>query len=310
MNLSSDNSSATVGPTRRDSLVTALIKNLIVTLLCLIINYINGTQIHTFRKHQIFNSNPRYILFIHLVINDMLQLFLSTFLHVITYVFVRVNVSFCSIILVTIILTTLNTPLNLASMAIERYIAICLPLRYGHICTVRKTYGLIGLMWVLSVFAILPDFFALLTTQPLTFFHSPVICLREQVFRSAYSVVNREVSHTVFLVLVWLTLVYTYINIVCAAKRASAQAQRARNTILLHAFQVLLSMLNYVRVLFEQGLLLLLPGHYMSIIFASYVIIQILPRFVSPIVYGLRDQTFRKYVSRYLLCKMVNKPVN
>lgn len=53
MNLSSDNSSATVGPTRRDSLVTALIKNLIVTLLCLIINYINGTQIHTFRKHQV-----------------------------------------------------------------------------------------------------------------------------------------------------------------------------------------------------------------------------------------------------------------
>ncbi|XP_056886647.1 odorant receptor 131-2-like [Takifugu flavidus] len=304
MNLSSDNSSATVGPTRRDSLVTALIKNLIVTLLCLIINYINGTQIHTFRKHQIFNSNPRYILFIHLVINDMLQLFLSSLLHVITYVFVRVNVSFCSIILVTIILTTLNTPLNLASMAIERYIAICLPLRYGHICTVRKTYSLIGLMWVLSVFAILPDFFALLTTQPLTFFHSPVICLREQVFRSAYSVVKRDVSHTIFLVLVWLTLVYTYINIVCAAKRASAQAQRARNTILLHAFQVLLSMLNYVRVLFEQGLLLLLPGHYMSIIFASYVIIQILPRFISPIVYGLRDQTFRKYVSRYLLCKM------
>lgn len=53
MNLSSDNSTAGVGPARRDSLVTALIKNLIVTLLCLIINYINGTQIHTFRKHQV-----------------------------------------------------------------------------------------------------------------------------------------------------------------------------------------------------------------------------------------------------------------
>lgn len=53
MNLSSDNSTATVGPTRRDSFVSALIKNLIVTLLCLIINYINGTQIHTFRKHQV-----------------------------------------------------------------------------------------------------------------------------------------------------------------------------------------------------------------------------------------------------------------
>lgn len=253
---------------------------------------------------QIFNSNPRYILFIHLVINDMIQLFLSSLLHVITYIFVTVSVSFCSIMLVTIILTTLNTPLNLASMAIERYIAICLPLRYGQICTVRKTYTLIGLMWAVSLLAILPDFFLILTSQPLMFFHSPVACLRENVFKSAYSEKKRDVSHTIFLILVWLTLFYTYINIACAAKRASSQAKKARNTILLHGFQVLLSMLSYVRVIFEQALLLLLPDHYMSIIFASYIIIQILPRFVSPIVYGLRDQTFRKYVRRYLLCKM------
>ncbi|KAJ4922329.1 hypothetical protein JOQ06_022864 [Pogonophryne albipinna] len=33
----------------------------------------------------IFYSNPRYILFIHLVMNDMLQLTLSTLLHIISY---------------------------------------------------------------------------------------------------------------------------------------------------------------------------------------------------------------------------------
>lgn len=255
------------------------------------------------RTPQIFNSNPRYILFIHLVANDMMQLLLSSLLHVLTYVFVRVSASFCSLMLVSIILTTLNTPLNLASMAVERYIAVCLPLRHARLCTARKTYVLIGLMWALSLSAILPDFFSLLATRPLAFFRAPVICLREQVFRGASGGARRDVAHHVFLVLVWLTLGFTYVSMVRAARRASAQARRARNTVLLHAFQLLLSMLSYVRVLLERGLMLLLPAHDMSIIFASYVVVQILPRFVSPVVYGLRDRTFRKYVLRYLLCQ-------
>ncbi|KAI4799532.1 hypothetical protein KUCAC02_016845 [Chaenocephalus aceratus] len=44
----------------RDSFSTAVAKNVIVVALGLIINYINGTLIHTFRKHQIFYINPRY----------------------------------------------------------------------------------------------------------------------------------------------------------------------------------------------------------------------------------------------------------
>ncbi|KAK7915724.1 hypothetical protein WMY93_011485 [Mugilogobius chulae] len=58
----------------RDSYYTAVAKNVIVVTLGVIINYINGMLIHTFRKHQIFYTTPRYILFIHLVVNDMIQL--------------------------------------------------------------------------------------------------------------------------------------------------------------------------------------------------------------------------------------------
>lgn len=52
MNLSQTNGTAG-GSARRDSLLTALLKNLMVTCLCLLINYVNGVQIHTFRKHQV-----------------------------------------------------------------------------------------------------------------------------------------------------------------------------------------------------------------------------------------------------------------
>ncbi|XP_056258775.1 odorant receptor 131-2-like [Seriola aureovittata] len=256
------------------------------------------------QKKLILSSSPRYILFIHLVINDMSQLALSTLLHVISYTLYSISVPFCLILLIITVLTTLNTPLNLAGMAVECYIAICIPLRHSLICTVKKTYILIGLIWAVSALSILPDLFILLATESLHFFHSRVFCARDYIFRSAYSQKKREASHIVCLVLVWLILFYTYFRILFAAKGATADFKKARNTIVLHGFQLLLCMLTYVRPMFEQGLLYLLPKQHLSIHFACYVIVQILPRFVSPIVYGLRDQYFRRYVRRYLLCKV------
>lgn len=234
----------------------------------------------------------------------MMQLALSTFLHIISYILYTVSVPFCLILLIITILATLNTPLNLACMAVECYIAICFPLRRGQICTIKKTYILIGLIWVASSFSILPDLFILLATEPLHFFHSRVYCARDYVFRSSYSLKKRDVSHIICLVLVWLTLLYTYFSILFAAKEASVDIKKARNTILLHGFQLLLCMLTYVRPMFQRGLLYLLPTKYRETRFAIYVIVQILPRFVSPIVYGLRDQTFRRYMRRYLPCKV------
>ncbi|XP_067442131.1 odorant receptor 131-2-like [Thunnus thynnus] len=304
MNLSSVNGTLTVIGNQRDRFTTAVTNNVIVTALCISINYINGTLVHTFRKHQIFSSNPRYILFIHLVINDMMQLILSTLLHIISYALYTINVPFCLIMLTITILTTLNTPLNLAGMAVECYIAVCFPLRHAQICTVQKTYILIGLIWVASALSILPDIFILLATEPLQFFYSKVLCARDYVFRSNYSLKKRDASHIVCLVLVWLTLLYTYFRILFAAKEATIGMKKARNTILLHGFQLLLCMLTYVRPMFEKGLLYLLPKQFLAIRFASYVIVQILPRFVSPTVYGLRDQTFRRYMRRYVLCKV------
>lgn len=233
----------------------------------------------------------------------MMQLALSTLLHIISYALYTIKVPFCIILLTITILTTLNTPLNLAGMAVECYIAVCIPLRHAQICTVKKTYIFIGLIWVASAVSILPDIFILLATEPLQFFHSKVLCARDNVFRSDYSLKKRDTSHIVCLVLVWLTLFYTYFRILFAAKEATG-IKKARNTILLHGFQLLLCMLTYVRPMFEQGLLSLLPTHVLAIRFATYVIVQILPRFVSPIVYGLRDQTFRSYMRRYILCKV------
>ncbi|XP_031735538.1 odorant receptor 131-2-like [Anarrhichthys ocellatus] len=294
----------------RDSYNTVVAKNVIVLTLGLIINYINGSLIHTFRKHQIFYVNPRYILFIHLVVNDMIQLTTSISLFVLSYIFYRINVSLCCLIMIFTVFTTLNTPLNLAVMAVECYIAICLPLRHAELCTIRRTYILIGLIWAMSAVPMLPDVFILLATEPVELFYSNIFCHRDNLFRHPIHLKKKEVSYAVYLVVVWLTLLYTYIKIILAAKTAKASksadgdTNKARNTILLHGFQLLLCMLTYVAHLIRKALVYSFPENNQIIIFASYIIVQLLPRLVSPIVYGLRDNTFRQHLKKYLLCSM------
>ncbi|KAM4582542.1 odorant receptor 131-2-like [Fundulus diaphanus] len=289
----------------RDSPSTALAKNMIVVALGIAINYINGTLIHTFRKHEIFYMNPRYVLFIHLVVNDMIQLTTSISLFVFSYVFYTINASFCCFIVIFAVFTTVNTPLNLALMAVECYVAVCFPLRHAELCTIKRTYFLIGCIWVLSAASILPDIFIILATEPLWLFYSTIFCSRDNLFRHPIHLQKRDVSHIIFLSGVWFTLFFTYFRIFFvahAANSAEKNAKKARNTILLHGFQLLLCMLTYVAPLAQKILIFMAPAYYLQMLFLWYIFVQILPRLVSPIVYGLRDKTFEKHLRKYLLC--------
>ncbi|XP_031156132.1 odorant receptor 131-2-like [Sander lucioperca] len=302
MNASSAN--ITVVLQYRDSLTKAVIKNVIVVVLGISINYINAGLIHTFCKHQLFYMNPRYVLFIHLVVNDMVQMTLTVILFVISYIIRQINVPICCILILFALSTTENTPLNLACMAVECYIAICVPLRHGQICTVNRTLMLIGSIWATSMFSALADLFITLATEPLDFFYSQVFCQTQTVFPNPIIIKKREITYAVFLVLVWITIFYTYFNILFTAQTASKDAKKARNTIILHGFQLLLCMTTYVAPQLSTVLLQWFPKNYTDSLFSVHLIVQVLPRAISPIIYGVRDNTFRKYLKRYLLCKM------
>uniref|UniRef100_A0A3P9M244 G-protein coupled receptors family 1 profile domain-containing protein n=1 Tax=Oryzias latipes TaxID=8090 RepID=A0A3P9M244_ORYLA len=284
------------------SFFTDVGKNVLVVILGLSINSVNATMVHTFRKHHVLRSNPRYVLFAHLVLNDMIQLTVSISVHVFSYTLRTIHVFICLLLILPAIISNMNTPLNLGVMATECFLSICFPLRYNNICTVRRTCILIGFIWAVSSLSVLPDVFILLATEQQHFFLSRVFCDRDNVFRSSYSKEKRNVSHILFFVLVWLTLFYTYFRVLLTAKAANADATKARSTILLHAFQVLLCMSTYALPFLLQLFRDLFPKQIVSIYFAFFVIIQIFPRFLSPIIYGLRDKTFRKYLSRYCLC--------
>uniref|UniRef100_A0A8D3C357 G-protein coupled receptors family 1 profile domain-containing protein n=1 Tax=Scophthalmus maximus TaxID=52904 RepID=A0A8D3C357_SCOMX len=286
MSLSNAGRNSTV-PSGRDNIQTAITKNVITVVLCISIVYINSTLVHTFKKHQVFNMNPRYILYIHLVIND-----------IILYFFYKINASFCCLLITFAVFTTFNTPLNLAVMAVECYIAISLPLRHADFCTIKRTYILIGWIWAMSAVSTLPDVFIVMATEPARLFHSTIFCERDNLFRHPISLKKRDVSYIISLIGVWLTIFYTYFKIFFAAKAAKedGDATKARNTILLHGFQLLLCMLTYIGHIVRKK-------NYAHATFVSYIFIQVLPRFISPIVYGLRDKTFRHHLKKHLLLK-------
>ncbi|CAG5978070.1 unnamed protein product, partial [Menidia menidia] len=301
MNSSSVNATSVARFT--DSFGKAMAKNVIVVFIGISINYINVKLIHTYRKHQIFHTNPRYVLFIHMVVNDMIQMSLTVTLFIISYTVYTLNVSVCCVMILVALFTTENTPLNLACMAAECYIAVCMPLRHVQICTVKRTLTLIGLIWTTSVLSVLPDLFITLATEPLGFFNSKIFCIRHTVFPNPLIVKKRDVTYIVCLVVVWIVIIYTYFKILFTAKTASKDAKKARNTILLHGFQVLLCMSTYVSPPLLDVLQRAFPKHYNDVLFASYITVQVVPRSVSPIIYGVRDNAFRKYLKRYLLCK-------
>ncbi|XP_047204593.1 odorant receptor 131-2-like [Girardinichthys multiradiatus] len=285
----------------RDPLYLAIIKNVITVVISLLIIYINATLVHTFRKHQVFNTNSRYILYIHLVINDIIMLALMILLQVLSYILFTLNVSVCMIMLLIAISSNLNNPLTLAAMALECYLAICFPLRHPQICTVRKTYIVITVIWFLSLLTVLPDLFIVIATRPSEYFQSRIFCMWTNIFTSPILAKKKDVSNILFLVIVWFILFYTYFRILFTAQAASANAKKARNTVLLHGFQLLLCMLSYVHSLVIEALSRLFPNDILAIRYVISLLIQVMPRLISPMVYGIRDKMFREYLKRYLL---------
>ena len=242
--------------------------------------------------------NPRYILYIHLVINDIILLTLFTLIQVLSYIVFTLNVSFCMFLMMITIPANLNNPVTLAAMAVECYIAICLPLRHIQICTVKKAYVVIGLTWVIGTLLILTDLFFTLATESMEFLHSRMFCLSKNVFRHPSHAEKSNISNIALMVIVWITLFYTYFRIIFAAKAAAADAEKARNTILLHGFQLILCMLTYVYGLTLEVLIYLFPRGVLAMRFTVSILIHVLPRLISPVIYGLRDKTFRKFLQQ------------
>ncbi|XP_030634958.1 odorant receptor 131-2-like [Chanos chanos] len=293
--------------TNPDKFEEAFAKNTVIVFFGIMINTINGILVVTFFKNSIFHDDPRYILYIHLVINDMLMIFTSVTLYVLTYAWPFVNVSVCCILLLIGSTTYKNTPLNLAGMAIERYIAICKPLHHPQICTVHRTYIFIYFIWTVGVAPSVTDIIIVIATKPLSVFMSFIFCYPLSIFNTKYHEALTTAVQVIYMSFVWIVLIFTYIRVLLTAKKAAvdSSAKKAQSTILLHGIQLLLCMLSYLTPVLDMILIPFFPAHRTKITFFNYLLTNIIPRLLSPLIYGIRDHKFLKHMKGYFSCRLI-----
>nr|XP_055068082.1 odorant receptor 131-2-like [Misgurnus anguillicaudatus] len=293
--------------TAQDTYTEYFVRNFIVVVLGIIINSVNGLFVFTFFRSSIFYNDPRYILYIHLVMNDILMVFITVILFVMAYAWSNVPLPFCFILIIIASTTHKNTPLTLAGMAIERYIAICKPLHHPQICTVRRTYILISLIWGVGVFPALADFFLFLIVFPLSVFSEGTLCSIVILYSSPYHYMMSKFLHGLYTSAVWLILVLTYYRVMVTARRADtdkSSAKKAQSTILLHGLQLMLCMLSYITPLIDRIYAPLLPYEQKKMIFLNYIITNMMPRLLSPLIYGIRDKHFYKHMKGHFKIRL------
>ncbi|XP_075190116.1 odorant receptor 131-2-like [Anomaloglossus baeobatrachus] len=245
-------------------------------------------------------ENVRYLLFSHMLISDSLLLSLCFTLFIVALYIVFMPVKYCLILTIMTASTTLITPYNLALMSLERYIAVCFPLRHGEICTIRRCKVAIMGMWVIGTFPVLIEFICFCYFIDPRFFSFQMLCIWKYLQIYKFQTTIRFLTFSLSFSSVLVTILYTYIRVMLVARKIGSKkssASKAAKTVLLHGFQLLLCLCSYSSTFTEN----FFNNAYMNMAPINFFLFMCLPLYISPFIYGIRDKTIRKSV-RKLIC--------
>ncbi|XP_067231485.1 odorant receptor 131-2-like [Chanodichthys erythropterus] len=294
-NYSKSNITQIISPADRD------LKTFLSVSSCVIFLYVNGVMIFTLRKKTIFQEASRYILFGHMLWVDTLNLVMSVVLFVLAVCRVFVMKIFCLILLVAATAIYQVSILNLALMSLERYVAICIPLRHAEITTYGRTNMAIGVVWMLGWIKSLSEIIIFCSIDTNTAMH--LFCSKTTLFRlPVYKQLDIGFA-CVFFVSVCFVIIFSYASIATVAKTASCDkmsAKKANKTVLLHLIQLGLCAASILVGVIQE--VIYVNTDYMTslhVMYFCFVVFMIFPKCLSPLIYGLRDQAFSTLFKYY-----------
>ncbi|XP_071362631.1 odorant receptor 131-2-like [Trachinotus anak] len=292
---------------RYQGLLERVLFSTLIGMPCCVFLFINGTMLFTLRSKLVFRETSRYVLLYNLLFADTAQLAFSQLLYIIAACRIMLTYPVCGILVMLTKLTNEISPLTLVVMSLERYVAVCYPLRHTTITTIRNTAVAIIVVWAISLMNVLIRVLLLLNF-PLEDLQMTDVCSDIQLLLDPI-IDHYDKAYTYVLFLsATVAITSSYIGVMIAARSAStdkASAGKARNTLLLHLVQLGLSLFSNMHTFIVQSLSTTLQRlALVRINSVFYVFIYILPRCLSSLIYGLRDQTIRPILLYRLCCRL------
>uniref|UniRef100_A0A4W6F9K3 G-protein coupled receptors family 1 profile domain-containing protein n=1 Tax=Lates calcarifer TaxID=8187 RepID=A0A4W6F9K3_LATCA len=282
-------------------LLERVLLSILSTVPCCVFLFINGTMLFTLRSKPVFCETSRYVLLYNL-------LFADTVVITLTY-------PVCGVLIMFTRLTNDISPLTLMVMSLERYVAVCYPLRHATIITIRNTGLAIVGIWAFSSLNVITQVLLLFvfSFNNLQSLQMKDFCGKESMLLDPVSDLYEKAFTYFLFVSAGVAVICSYIGVMVAARSAStdkASVQKARKTLLLHMVQLGLSLSSttYIPLVIAISKVLdrIVIVRIQNVI---YVCAIILPRCLSSLIYGIRDQTIRPVLMHHLCCQWRQSPL-
>uniref|UniRef100_A0A669EXU4 G-protein coupled receptors family 1 profile domain-containing protein n=2 Tax=Oreochromis TaxID=8139 RepID=A0A669EXU4_ORENI len=283
---------------------------IIVQVLVGIFLCINTLLIITFFMKDTFYRTMRYILFAVTLLSDCLILILTDLLLILNYFRLSIQLSLCLIMFAVSSVCNFVTPFTLTAMTLERYVAICMPLRHGELCSTRTLHFILIIHGLSSVpcIVILSIFFA--SAIPSFYTQSRICAVEMFIFQRWQDHLRSAISQLYFLIMS-ITIVFSYVQIMKVAKAASGENKKSTwkglSTVVLHGFQLLLCLIQLWCPFIEAAVLQIDFMLFINVRYFNYITFILAPRCLSPLIYGLRDEMFVNALKYYALCGLYKK---
>ncbi|KAK2846810.1 hypothetical protein Q5P01_009809 [Channa striata] len=262
-------------------------------------------MLYIFASHRQFLDSSRYILFASMLISDTVQLLVSVLLFFLVMGHVKFALVYCFPLLFISTATFQNTPLILATMSLERYVAIIYPLQCPPAWRSDRIWIIIVSLWLLSCVCSIIGCSIGPQKNAADNFYIPVVCADSIVNSSPIQTLFKTVINILCFAAVAVIILFTYVRILLQTRKLRqdrTSVSKAMNTVLLHGFQLLLCMLAFTIPITESLIVFYTNWLLKDIAFFNFFCFVLIPRFLSPLIYGFRDQSFKSYIGVIFIC--------